>query len=119
MATKKKGKSKDRPSDADMVDTIAEVGTEREKINEIETQIARSDKKRKENGEIEERLDLELKTMEAKLNEIMHAHYDELTEEEDAKGMKLRVYKRGDFRAAIASKESLQYEVMKDRSRNP
>lgn len=92
MATKKSKKGKDRPTDAEMVDTIAEVGTEREKIVEIETQIARADKKRKENGEIEERLDVELKSIEAKLNEVMHDHYDELSDEEDAKGNKLRVY---------------------------
>lgn len=115
---KKKAAKPGRPTDAQMVDTIADVGTEREKITEIETQIARADKKRKENGEIEERLDIELKSIEAKLNEVMHDHYEELSSEEDAKGNKLRVYQRGDFRAAIASKDTLQYEVKKERSRN-
>lgn len=113
MATKKA----DRPSDADMVDTIAEKGVEREKIAEIEGAIARADKKRKENAEIEDTLSTELKSREAKLNEVMHAHYDELEDEEDAKGNKLRVYRRGDFRAAITARETLTYEVAKTSQR--
>lgn len=111
----KNGKS-DRPGDDEMVDTIGDVRAEREKITAIETAIAGAKKKRVEVAEITESLEEELKAKEFKLYEALKEHRDELTEEEDRKGNKLRVYRNGDFYAAILDKETLQYDITKEGS---
>lgn len=102
-----------RPDDGEMVDTIGDVRAQREKIPSIETAIAGAKKKRVEVAEITEGLGEELKAKEFKLYEALNEHRGELTEEEDRKGNKLRVYRNGDFYAAILDKETLQYDITK------
>lgn len=108
-------KQADRPSDDEMTGTLADVRRDREPIPAIESAITKAKKVRVENAEIVADLDKKLATQELKLYELLREHVGELTEEQDKKGNRLRVYQNGDYRAAILDKETLQYDVISER----
>jgi hypothetical protein len=82
-------------------------GTERKRIPAIERAAAKADKKRS----IINGLTDELKNLVAKLSEVMHTHEADLDREENDKGEKLIVYKRGDYSVAVKYKESVKYKI--------
>jgi len=82
-------------------------GTERKRIRAIENAASKADAKRS----IINGLSDELKNLVAKLSEKMHEHEAELDHEENDKGEKVIVYKRGDFNVVVKYKESVNYKI--------
>jgi hypothetical protein len=85
-------------------------GTERPRITAIEDAVARADAKRTlVNG-----LDDELKNLVAKISEAMHENEADLDHEENDKGEKVIIYKRGDFNVVVKYSESVNYKVKRE-----
>jgi len=84
-------------------------GTERKRIHAIERAAAKADEKRT----IINGLNDELSNLVAKLSEVMHANEDQLDQEENEKGEKVIVYKRGDYKVVVKYKESVNYKIKK------
>lgn len=84
-------------------------GTERKRIPAIERAASKADEKRT----IINGLNDELTNLVAKLSEVMHANEEQLDHEENEKGEKVIVYKRGDYKVVVKHKESVNYKVKK------
>lgn len=84
-------------------------GTERKRIPAIERAASKADEKRS----IINGLSGELDNHVAKLSEVMHANADQLDHEENEKGEKVIVYKRGDYKIVVQYKESVKYKIKK------
>jgi hypothetical protein len=85
-------------------------GTERKRITAIEDAAAKADTKRSLIGGLGD----ELKNLVAKLSEVMHEHEGELDQEENEKGERVIVYKRGDFNVVVKYSETVNYKVRQE-----
>lgn len=84
-------------------------GAERKRIPAIERAAGKADEKRSViNG-----LNDELSNLVAKLSEVMHANEEQLDHEENDKGEKVIIYKRGDYKVVVKYKESVNYKIKK------
>lgn len=85
-------------------------GTERKRIPAIERAASKADDKRA----IINGLQGELINLVAKLSEAMHAKESELDIQENSKGEREIIYKRGDYSCKVKYKETVNYKVKKE-----
>jgi len=90
-------------------------GTERRRIRSIENAASKADAKRSIINGLED----ELKNLVAKISEQMHLKEAELDVEENDKGEKMLIYRRGDFNVVVKYKESVNYKIKSDSKGEP
>lgn len=89
---------------------------EQKKINAIEGAIMKCDEKRALIEDFNEREKGELKNLEHKLRETLHANIAGLDAQEDGEGNKRYVYKRGDYEAELKGHERLSYGKVRQKA---
>ena len=85
-------------------------------IAEIEGAIVKADKKRAEIEAFNTTEKDTLRNLEHKITEALHKHINALDAQEDEKGNKSYIYRRGAYVAVLKSHERLSYEPVADRT---